>query len=250
MHAPPVQVPPQEHNAATYVSSPGQGYPSTTHQPIDGYPGTPQYPAQPPYPSLETVAPSTYTTQAPPPRKSNTGAIILVLLVVVVTLVGTTLFFIANAGGFKQAPPPVPTTAQTEPTQAPTEEATRAPSPTPSPTPGTNEAITQGSHIVEQYFAYINMKDYRSAYNLWYNPRDKYEDFAKGFKHTVRDDVTIVSVEPQSPEVAKVNITLVAHQDKGKPHSYDGFYLVQKIADSDWRIVNAQLNQTDGDEED
>ena len=104
-----------------------------------------------------------------------------------------------------------------------------APTDTPSGDP------TRPDNVVQSYFAAINSGHYRTAWNLGGRSfGGSYAAFAAGFADTVRDTVTVLSVDGDS-----VAVTLVSLQSNGTQHSYSGSYTVV-----DGVITDATMRQT------
>jgi ketosteroid isomerase-like protein len=201
---------------------------------------------------------------APPARRPGNGGMVLVIVLALLVIAGAVGIFatVITRGnnpfgnGTPQAQvtptsPPAQDTPTVEPTQLPEETptpqatATPTPSPTPSPTPATTPE-QQAQAVIEQYYAYINSKDYSAAYDLWVNYPKSKEEFAKGFENTERDDIQFGEITKQSESSVKLNITVTATEkttDGGtKQTVYTGYYVVAKQADGAWKINEGQLN--------
>jgi hypothetical protein len=114
------------------------------------------------------------------------------------------------------------------------------PTPTPTPTP---TAQQQAQAVIDRYFTAINNKDYQTAYNLWANYPDTYQNFANGFADTQHDDHQFGQVLQQSDGTVKVNITLIATSTSSQQTTYQGYYIVGQQSDGSWKIVTASMNQ-------
>ncbi|MEU3278053.1 excalibur calcium-binding domain-containing protein [Streptomyces antibioticus] len=128
---------------------------------------------------------------------------------------------------------------ETGPTVTRTQTVTAEPTPTPAPpsTPPkpTATPTADAASIVEAYFAAINARDYRRAWDLGgKNLGGSYESFRAGFADTVQDTVRIVDVHDGA-----VTITLDALQADGTVRSFEGTYAVTNgvIVDADVRPV-------------
>lgn len=260
---------------ATYISNPvPQPYP-TTHSHTTAS-GTPQYNAsQPGYMNTNTTSypgpvPGQYPPVTTPPTTTGTrypkGLLItsIVLLIVVLGLTGFLLFRMGaltalNNNNATPTPPSNATSATTShPTATPEATATTAPqetptnepeptaTPVPSPTVNT-AAIEQAKTVVQQYYGYINAKQYQAAYDLWYNyPQDE-ATFAKGFENTENDELTINDSVDQGQGNIQITVTVIAIEkaESGgtQQKKYQGHYLVgQPTTDGDWKILQGQLN--------
>jgi hypothetical protein len=125
--------------------------------------------------------------------------------------------------------------------------ATVAISPTspPATSEATQTAEQQARNVIQQYYANINAKNYQAAYDLWVNPSQSYEDFAKGFEHTQRDDIILAETTLQSDGTIKVNLTITATEETAsgtQQRGYQGYYVVGQQADITWKIVTAHLS--------
>ncbi|WP_406400720.1 excalibur calcium-binding domain-containing protein [Streptomyces sp. NBC_00879] len=103
---------------------------------------------------------------------------------------------------------------------------TSAPEPTtPAPTSPQEPAPTtaaDASSIVRQYFAAINARDYRRAWDIGgKNFSDSYASFVDGFAGTAQDTVHILRTNG-----ATVSVTLEATQTDGSLRIFEGTYTV------------------------
>ena len=125
-----------------------------------------------------------------------------------------------------------PTATDPFATTTPTPSSTDTPS---APTDTPSGDPTRPDNVVQNYFAAINSGHFRTAWNLGGRSfGGSYAAFAAGFADTVRDTVTVVSVEGDS-----VAVTLVSLQSNGTQHSYSGSYTVV-----DGVITSATVRQT------
>ncbi|WP_435059922.1 excalibur calcium-binding domain-containing protein [Streptomyces sp. bgisy060] len=127
-------------------------------------------------------------------------------------------------------------TVETGPTVTTTQTVTAEPTPTPTPPPAlpkpTATPTADAASTVEGYFAAINARDYRRAWDLGgKNLGGSYESFQAGFADTVQDTVRIVDVHDGT-----VTVTLDALQMDGTVRSFEGTYAVRNGV-----IVNADV---------
>ena len=184
----------------------------------------------------------------PPQTKSNAAllAVLLILFLVIITIVATTIVFVigpdrrfqaVSGGGVGSQPPQITSTSQaTTPSQ---------PTPTsqmPTPTTPTLTPNQQAQSVITRYYSAINSKDYQTAYNLWVNYPDTYQNFANGFSDTQRDDYQFGQFLPQGDGTLQVNITLVATSTSSQQTTYQGYYIVGQQSDGSWKIIKASLN--------
>ncbi|MFI8372139.1 excalibur calcium-binding domain-containing protein [Streptomyces sp. NPDC085466] len=128
---------------------------------------------------------------------------------------------------------------ETGPTVTRTQTVTAEPTPTLTPpsTPPkpTATPTADAASTVEAYFAAINARDYRRAWDLGgMNLGGSYESFQAGFADTVQDTVRIVDAQDGA-----VTVTLDALQTDGTVRSFEGTYEVRNgvIVDADVRPV-------------
>ncbi|MGW0737048.1 excalibur calcium-binding domain-containing protein [Streptomyces sp. NPDC002851] len=141
-----------------------------------------------------------------------------------------------GSSGEEDAGTPVPTvtttrTVTSEPTPSSTPPKTTPPDTTPPET--TAVPTRDAAATVEAYFAAINARDYRRAWELGgKNLGGSYESFKAGFADTVHDTVHIVDVRGGT-----VMVTLDALQTDGSVRSFEGTYRVRNgvIVDADIR---------------
>ncbi|OKI09695.1 hypothetical protein A6A06_03265 [Streptomyces sp. CB02923] len=120
-----------------------------------------------------------------------------------------------------------------EATVTSTRTVTGEPTPTPSgtgtagtpasPEPGPTTTVRDAASVVEDYYAAVNARDFRRAWDLGGKRLGgSYSAFVAGFADTVRDTVHIVGV---SGDV--VTVTLEAGQRDGSVRSFAGTYTVR-----------------------
>lgn len=225
------------------AGQPFQGYPQTGVPAYDPYT---QQPAQPimSYPTYPTTDHPGPISQVPPPaQRRYTGLVaaiigfllVLVMVMAFVIVVGPRRIFRLFDGQSSPAPIVTVTTTQATPSPVPTVAAT-------STQAATTTATKQAQSVITQYFSAINQKDYQSAYNLWANNPQTYNDFAQGFTHTQRDDVVFDDLAQQQDGTVRVFITLTATADTGAISVYRGYYLVGQQVDGTWKIIAARVN--------
>lgn len=203
-----------------------------------------------PYPG--PVFPTGQGPMPPPilPQKTKSNAavwvMVLILFLVVATVSATTAVFvigpsrvaqIVRGGGVATQPTAIPSTSQASTPVLPTP---TPQVPTPSPTVAPEQ---QAQSVIANYFSAINSKDYQTAYNLWVNYPDSYQNFANGFSDTQRDDYQFGQVLQQGDGTVQVNITLVATSTSSQQTTYQGYYIVGPQSDGSWKIVKASLHQ-------
>jgi hypothetical protein len=149
-----------------------------------------------------------------------------------------------RGGGTNPQPTSIPPTAQTPNPTSPASTAvppTPTPQvPTPTPTPAAQQ---QAQLVIDHYYTAINNKDYQTAYNLWVNYPDSYQNFVNGFADTKHDDYQIGQVLPQSDGTVQVNLTLVATSNSSQQTNYQGYYIVGQQSDGSWKITRGSLQQ-------
>jgi hypothetical protein len=114
-------------------------------------------------------------------------------------------------------------TGSGSPPAAPATGAASSPLPTPSVSPsGIPSAASGPAAVVQSYFAAINSKAYRTAWQLGgSNFSSSYSSFVNGFAATASDTATILSVSGNV-----VTIQLAAQQNDGTVKTYQGTYTV------------------------
>jgi hypothetical protein len=127
----------------------------------------------------------------------------------------------------------------------PTPQASTPTLPTPTSTPPTPTLTSeqQAQSVVASYYSAINSKDYQTAYNLWVNYPDSYQNFANGFSDTQHDDYQFGQILQQSDGTVQVNVTLVATSTSYQQTTYQGYYIVGQQSDGTWKIVTASMTK-------
>ena len=243
----------QEPNQFVGYNSQTQRAEQGAHTPLPGYYGQTPMPVSPPgYISRSDGGPA--TTQEGPYSGYVPGAVfpgrvqqaksrrtlwivLLVLFLVGGAIVGVTIAVFAigperalqivGGSGATAQPTVIPPTSP--PTPVP-------PTPTPTLTPE-----QQGQSVVARYYAAINDKDYQTAYNLWVNSPQTYQDFADGFADTQHDDYQFGQVLLQSDGTVQVDVTLIATSTSYQKTTYQGYYIVGQQPDGTWKIITANM---------
>ncbi|MGP3981438.1 excalibur calcium-binding domain-containing protein [Streptomyces sp. KR80] len=140
-------------------------------------------------------------------------------------------------GDGEKAEEPSPTVTSTR-----TVTAQPTPSPTPPKEPQTATPTLDAASTVEAYFAAINARDYRRAWDLGgKNLGGSYSSFQAGFADTVHDAVNILDVQGST-----VTVTLDALQTDGTVRSFAGTYTVRSgvIVAADIHAVTSPTEPT------
>lgn len=144
---------------------------------------------------------------------------------------------------------------QMTPTSTPTPSPV-SPSPTPEQTgePDANAA----ANIIRSYYAAINAREYRTAYELWSEKgkasNKTFEKFSKGFADTASTEVTISSVGEEDAAAGSryvtVPVTIKAKTKGGKEQNFTGEYVLRRsVVDGatdeqrTWRIYSAKISK-------
>lgn len=236
-------------NAPVSPSRPDLSFPDHSKQtPVPPPPPVHMSRSGAPFPTTErgsypgAVFPSGQGNLVPPPHKAKgNGALLVILLILflVMAVGATTVVFIigpsrvvevvTGGGGATQPTAPPPTSQVSTPVP-----------PTPASTPTPEQ---QAQAVIASYYSAINSKDYQTAYNLWVNYPDSYQNFANGFSNTQHDDYQFGQVLQQSDGTVQVNITLVATTTSSQQTTYQGYYIVGQQSDGSWKIVKGKLSQ-------
>ncbi|MFI5268040.1 MAG: hypothetical protein ACHQ7M_11745 [Chloroflexota bacterium] len=143
---------------------------------------------------------------------------------------------------------PVPTaTRAPQPTATSTATPTEIPTTTPAAT-STPTLLDEGisRSLVERYYAAINSRDFQAAYGLLgaqWRQRQGYDDFAAGYRGTVRDTATVTGTASATKDSLRgyvVALDLDA-QLAGRLQHYKGLYFVA-LEDGQPRIENGELS--------
>lgn len=161
----------------------------------------------------------------------------------------------ANASDSEAADtPPASSAAVTSPTQTPV-----SPTPTLEPLPPDAKGVQAAIDVVEEYYAAINARDFRKAYELWSGKgqasRQTFDEFRDGYENTASVEID-TSGEPGNPEGAagsqyiKMPLRIKARTRDGKEQRYWGEYTLRRSmvdgADADqraWRIYSAEFKE-------
>jgi hypothetical protein len=153
-------------------------------------------------------------------------------------IVGGGLFLVLRGAGGNPQTNGTPSTSTPGVTQTPTGSVV-----TPSPTPVVLTPKT-ASDLIQQFYAYINAKNYDAAYDLFspeYPQKQSRKSFADGFQNTIHDTITIDSAEPQSDGTVQVNVHLKA-EEMGGTRFFAGYYIVTK-ENEQLLILRAKINE-------
>jgi hypothetical protein len=218
----------------------GSFYPPSYNMPVENRPGTSSpsfthggetYPDPTPSPDYPLNYPDgPYHTPPPPaPAKKSSTALTLSIIAFVFAAALTITLLVMRPGTLDRllGHTATPTVTATTP----------APSPTAARTPE-----QQAQAVIEQYFNYINQKNYQAAYSLWTPPPSSYQSFANGFAHTKRDDIQTGSITQQSDGTVQVPIVITALTDKDTKDTFSGYYIVGQQPDGSWKITGAKIN--------
>lgn len=148
------------------------------------------------------------------------------------------------------------------------EQMTPTPTPTPTPSPAkpsptpesTGETdVDTAANIVRQYYAAINAREYRTAYELWSEKgkasNKTFEKFSKGFADTASTEVVIGSVGEEDAAAGSryvtVPVTIKAKTKSGKVQTFAGEYVLRRsVVDGAtdeqraWRIYSAKIRKS------
>ena len=249
---PQYEAPPPPAQPAQYAGSAAPASSAPNWQ--SAKPLTPGSPAMP-Y-SAQPITP--YGTEtAYPARKSNLRPWLLFLaasLVLVLVLGG--IFIgrqIAGANANNQSPgtmtnlPPQSTAPIVNPTTGTSPAVIPTSPPTATPTPSPTSVLVspqQAEALVQQYYNYINQKDYQDAYNLLgakLQQGQTYNQFSSGFSNTIHDDVAFGTLTPLSGGTVQVALTLTATETTGTS-TFQGYYVVGMESGS-LKLVDAHFNK-------
>ncbi len=104
---------------------------------------------------------------------------------------------------------------------------------TPSPTQVVLNTTTARA-VIEQYYEYINEKNYDAAYDLLspeYQQTQSRQNFKDGFQNTINDTLMVLSAEALSDGTVQVDVTLQALENNNGAmvtSCYSGYYIVEK----------------------
>ncbi|GHO96240.1 hypothetical protein KSF_062880 [Reticulibacter mediterranei] len=218
----------------------GSFYPPSYNMPAENHPigvspsfmpGGETYPDPTPSPDYPMNYPeSSYHTPAPPaPTKKSSTALTLAIIAFVFAAALTATLLAMKPGTLDRLLGHIATPTVT------------AITPTPSPT-AAKTPEQQAQAVIEQYFNYINQKNYQAAYNLWTPSPSSYQSFVNGFAHTKHDDIQTGSITQQNDGTVQVPIVITALTDKDTKDTFSGYYVVGQQPDGSWKITGAKIN--------
>ena len=106
----------------------------------------------------------------------------------------------------------------------------------------------QAEAVVQHYYQAINASDYSTAYQLWgadYQGSHPYAQFAKGFRTTKHDDITITTVTQLSATVSTIGVVLKTTEEGTGgtvTNTYSGSYVVGQ-EQGVWKLLTADLQK-------
>ncbi len=115
-------------------------------------------------------------------------------------------------------------------------------------TASSNTRVQQATALLNQYYAYINAKDYQSAYNLWgtaYHNSTSYQQFKAGFATTQSVTIAILPGSTVLNEGSvKVPLTIhsvnTTHSGPVAAHTYQGSYIIGTEGNT-WQLFSASI---------
>ena len=137
--------------------------------------------------------------------------------------------------------------------------ATPSPSPTPSinVTPSPDDDQAKGpADVIYEYYASINSKDFRAAYELWSDngaaSKKTFEQFRDGFRDTERTEVIIGTLGEEEGAAGSryitIPVTIKARTTSGKDQTFKGEYVLRRSvvdgateAQRAWKIYSAKI---------
>ena len=144
------------------------------------------------------------------------------------------------------------------PTASATSSPEEPPTPPRSPLPPDARGVQAAIDVIQEYYAAINARDYRKAYELWSGKgeasKQTFEEFRDGYANTESVELD-TSGEPGDIEGAagsqyvKIPVRLKARTKDGKEQNFSGEYTLRRsMVDGAtpeqrmWRIYSAQIN--------
>ena len=103
--------------------------------------------------------------------------------------------------------------------------------------------IQYAQSVIQQFYNYINQRDYPAAYSLWgqdYHTQTLYCDFVGDYAHTRHDDVQVNTPTPLADGTAQVGVMITAHEDTPTTHNYAATYIVRQ--NGVWKILSGTQN--------
>ena len=102
----------------------------------------------------------------------------------------------------------------------------------------------QEQSVIQQFYSYINQRDYPAAYSLWgqdYHAQTRYCDFVGDYAHTLHDDVQVYAPTTLADGTAQVGVTITAQEDTPATHTYAASYIVGQ-ENGAWKILRGTQN--------
>jgi hypothetical protein len=169
----------------------------------------------------------TLSTQPPAPvrrGRSRVVSLLVILFGLLVILSAMAVFILQRNDILFRNAPPTPTATST---------------PTPS---------QRAQALVQQYYNDINDKDYQASYSLLgtaFQQSQPYDQYSQGYAHTRHDDISFISVTPQTDGTVQVVITIHATEDDPSGSgtvvsNYQASYIVGPDTGSNgpWKILS------------
>lgn len=220
-----------------YPSQTGSYFPNTQGVSSPGYTTTQGVP----YPSYVSPPGLGYPPPPVPPHRTRNSAIPLVILLILFSVGATGAVFLIGPNQILQMLKGGTVASQTTPVPPTSQVSTPVPL-----TPTTQPSSTpeqQAQSVIDRYYTAINSKDYQTAYNLWLNYPDSYQNFANGFANTSHDGYTFGNVVQQSDGKVQVDITIIATSTSYQQTTYQGYYIVGQQPDGSWKITSAKIHK-------
>jgi hypothetical protein len=117
--------------------------------------------------------------------------------------------------------------------------------------PASAAEYTSPQAMLFTYYDAINRQDYVTAYGLWLNPRQTYQNFSTGFAATARVEPYLGAVQASSTaQLAYLPAVLLGYQTNGTVYSYYGCFTAGYVGTNGitWRITagNFRVLSTQG----
>jgi hypothetical protein len=106
--------------------------------------------------------------------------------------------------------------------------------------PASAAEYTSPQAMLFTYYNAINRQDYVTAYGLWLNPRQTYQNFSTGFAATARVEPYLGTVQAtSSAQLAYIPGVLLGYQTNGSVYSYYGCFTAGYVGTNGvtWRIT-------------
>lgn len=132
------------------------------------------------------------------------------------------------------------------------------PSPSETPEPSSRDEAKGPADVIYEYYASINSRDYRSAYELWSGngeaSKKTFDQFRDGFADTERTEVIIGTVGREEGAAGSryitIPVTIKARTTDGKDQAFKGEYVLRRsVVDGatdeqrSWRIYSAKIRR-------